>query len=330
MSRRRGSKNGKTFLIIFFLFLFFGGGIGSIVGPLLSIAAVFGGFAIFIFALVFLIVKLTKNRGYTDVKPNVDSKATVNPYSSTVNVTTPNVKQGVTPVVRPVTTGQTPPYMQTQNSATQVGARTVQPQQTVKQPEQPKAPVAPAKKSTGDADIDKMVEQKNIAIKEMRRLDDNIEDERVSAQIVHLEDVTEKITKYVVQHPKKKKQVAKFYSYYLPTTMKLLQSYDRMDQTGISGTNIDGTMDKVTEMMDTALAAFDKQLDALFADEALDVSTDISVMENMLKSEGLADDDLLEQATKAVKGAKNSDDAIAEMFAGLGTPEDIQDLLSTK
>ena len=43
-------------------------------------------------------------------------------------------------------------------------------------------------------------------------------------------------------------------------------------------------------MMETIVSAFDKQLDALFADEALDISTDITVMENLLKQEGLADE----------------------------------------
>lgn len=160
-------------------------------------------------------------------------------------------------------------------------------------------PVEPEKKvqakpafTTGDPDLDKMIADKNKAIAEMHRLNDAIEDEKISYQIEHLELVTSKIVDYVVAHPDKKGQVKRLFSYYLPTTLKLLNSYDRMDRTGISGTNIDGTKDKVEDMMDTAVVAFDKQLDALFADEALDISTDISVMENLLKSEGLTDDSM--------------------------------------
>ena len=69
----------------------------------------------------------------------------------------------------------------------------------------------------------------------MRRLDKAIEDEKVSAQIVHLEDVTTKIVNFIVENPQKKSQVRKFFNYYLPTTLKLLNAYDRMDETGISG-----------------------------------------------------------------------------------------------
>ena len=61
-----------------------------------------------------------------------------------------------------------------------------------------------------------------------------------------------------------------------------------MDSTGISGSNIDTTKQKVEQMLATLCAAFDKQLDALFGDEALDISTDITVMENLLAQEGLS------------------------------------------
>lgn len=145
---------------------------------------------------------------------------------------------------------------------------------------------------TGDASIDAMLDEEEKAISELKRLDEAIEDEKVSAQIVHLEDVTTKIVNCVVEHPEKKKQVRRFFNYYLPTTLKLLNAYDRMDDTGISGMNIDGTKGKVEEMMDTSLAAFDKQLDALYADEALDISSDIKVMEGLLAQEGLKEDDI--------------------------------------
>lgn len=142
--------------------------------------------------------------------------------------------------------------------------------------------------NTGDSDIDRMIQDKNLAIAEMKRLDLSIVNETISAQIVHLQEVTDKIVAYVVEHPQKKRQVRRFYNYYLPTTLKLLNAYDRMDETGISGINIDGTKGKIEVMMDTAVGAFDKQLDALYADEALDISTDITVMENLMKAEGLS------------------------------------------
>lgn len=135
-----------------------------------------------------------------------------------------------------------------------------------------------------------LMKEHDRAISEMRRLNDNIPDPRLSQQIDHLEEVTGKIVDQVVSQPKKLPQIRRFMDYYLPTTLKLLNAYDRMDSTGIAGDNITATKDKVSAMMDTIVRAFDRQLDALFGEEALDISTDITVMENLLAREGLTQD----------------------------------------
>ena len=142
-------------------------------------------------------------------------------------------------------------------------------------------------KSTGNPEIDALLKERERALSEMRRLNDSIEDEKISAQIDHLEEVTGKIIDQVVAQPKKLPQIRRFLDYYLPTTLKILNAYDQMDAVGISGSNIDATKGKVETMMDTIVQAFDKQLDALFGEEALDISTDITVMENLLAREGL-------------------------------------------
>lgn len=141
-------------------------------------------------------------------------------------------------------------------------------------------------KSTGNPEIDKLLKERDRVLSEMRRLNDAIVDEKISAQIDHLEEVTGKIIDHVAAHPKKLPQIRRFLDYYLPTTLKILNAYDRMDSTGISGSNIDATKTKVENMMDTITQAYDKQLDALFGAEALDISTDITVMENLLAQEG--------------------------------------------
>lgn len=130
--------------------------------------------------------------------------------------------------------------------------------------------------------------EKDRAISELRRLNNAIPDKKISDQIDHLEEVTGKIIDQVIAKPEKKPQISRFLDYFLPTTLKLLNAYDRMDSTGISGSNIDTTKQKVEQMLATLCAAFDKQLDALFGDEALDISTDITVMENLLAQEGLS------------------------------------------
>lgn len=139
-----------------------------------------------------------------------------------------------------------------------------------------------------DPQITALRRERDRAVSELRRLNDAIPDEKISAQIDHLEEATGKIIDHVIDNPAKKPQISRFLDYFLPTTIKLLNAYDRMDSTGISGSNIDATKQKVEKMLDTLCTAFDKQLDALFGDDALDISTDITVMENLLAQEGLS------------------------------------------
>ena len=143
------------------------------------------------------------------------------------------------------------------------------------------------KSSTGDPKIDALIQEKDRALGEMRRLNDAIEDPVISQRIDQLEQATGKIIDQVLAHPEKLPQIRKFMNYYLPTTLKILNAYDRMGAAGVSGENIDGTMEKIEAMMDTIVMAFHKQLDALFRDEAMDIASDITVMENLLAQEGL-------------------------------------------
>lgn len=129
--------------------------------------------------------------------------------------------------------------------------------------------------------------ERDKAVSEMRRLNDSIQDPAISAQIDHLEAVTGQIFDVVAEKPAKRPQIRRFLQYYLPTTLKLLNAYDRMGTAGVEGENISTTKEKVEGMMTTISAAFDKQLDALYGEEALDISTDITVMEQMLAREGL-------------------------------------------
>ena len=164
-----------------------------------------------------------------------------------------------------------------------------EPAEEASEAEEPKGEEEPV--STGDPTLDALIQEKDRAISEMRRLNDAIADETISAQIDQLEDTTSKILDHVIHHPEKQPQIRKFLIYYLPTTLKLLNTYDRMGATGVSGENIDGTMAKIETMMDTIVSSFHKQLDALFQDEAMDIASDITVMENLLVQEGLADMD---------------------------------------
>lgn len=163
-------------------------------------------------------------------------------------------------------------------------------------------PPKPQPASTGNPELDKMIRDGALAVEEMKRLDENIEDEKISQAIRELERTSQAIFQQVREAPEKLPQIRKFMDYYLPTTLKLLNAYDRMSSVGVGGENIDSTKERVEAIMDTIVAAFDKQLDGLFGAEALDVSADITVLETMLAREGLAGDQMKAETTKNADG----------------------------
>lgn len=155
------------------------------------------------------------------------------------------------------------------------------------EPEPEKAPEA----VSYGPEIDAIIAEGKLAQREMARLYNAIREPAVRMKISQLMQVSDKIVEDAIHDPSDVPQIKKFLSYYLPTTIKLLNAYDRMGAQGIQGENISGTMSRIEDMLDTAVAAYHKQLDSLFANQALDIETDIAVMNSMLSREGLAEKD---------------------------------------
>ena len=145
----------------------------------------------------------------------------------------------------------------------------------------------PEKKSYGP-EIDPILEEGNRALSEMGRLYMSIKDPEVKGKINEIMRITDKITQDAIADPSDIPQIRKFMNYYLPTTIKLLNAYDRMSAQGIEGENLDKTMKSINTMLDDAIVAYKKMLDSLFANQALDIETDIQVMNTMLAREGLS------------------------------------------
>jgi 5-bromo-4-chloroindolyl phosphate hydrolysis protein len=91
----------------------------------------------------------------------------------------------------------------------------------------------------------------------------------------------------VEQRPDKLPQLRKFLNYYLPTTLKLLQSYEKLAAQGVRGQNIDQSLTAIQNLMDKIVVAFRNQLDSLFAADSMDITAEIAVMEQMMAAEGL-------------------------------------------
>ncbi len=143
----------------------------------------------------------------------------------------------------------------------------------------PQAETATDKKEAEDA-----AEHPYAAIlQNIRHANDRIADEALSAKIDRLEEITRQILQEVAEHPEKREGMRTFFDYYLPTTQKLLDSYADFEDAGVEGENLGEAKRRIESTMDSIVAGFERQLDALFQADAMDVESDIRVMEAMLR-----------------------------------------------
>lgn len=125
---------------------------------------------------------------------------------------------------------------------------------------------------------------------QISKVNKGISEPEISAKISHMEVVIRRIFKQVQVHPEQLEEIRRFMEYYLPTTLKLVTAYSEFDAQPVQGENITKAKHEIEETLDTINDAFEKLLDSLFEAAALDISTDISVMNTMLAQEGLTKD----------------------------------------
>ena len=142
-----------------------------------------------------------------------------------------------------------------------------------------------------DPKIQEVLDKGNAYVKEIRRCNDEIPGEEISAKIDRMEAIVRKIFERAEAHPEVIPDLKKLMDYYLPMTVKLLNAYADMDKQPVQGETIRKSKQEIDATLDTLNAAFEKLLDDLFQDAAMDVSSDISVLNTLLAQEGLTGSD---------------------------------------
>ena len=128
-------------------------------------------------------------------------------------------------------------------------------------------------------------------LQQLRQANDAIPDPVMTAKISRLEAVSARIFELAKQDPGKKAQLQKFMDYYLPTALKLLNTYASLSAQDVQGENIADAKKNIERSMDLLVTAFENQLDKLFQSDALDVSADVAALEGMLNMDGLTGSD---------------------------------------
>ena len=107
----------------------------------------------------------------------------------------------------------------------------------------------------------------------------------VCAQLKKMHATSQSILSWVKAHPSSIGKVKKFSRYYMPTTLKLLRSYD--DVKDQESKVAEGIRSDIGGILSTLNVAFDNLLADLLSDTALDISSEISAMQTMLAQDGL-------------------------------------------
>lgn len=141
------------------------------------------------------------------------------------------------------------------------------------------------KAASGNADVDRQIEEGRTTLKRLHEANVAIPDEKISACIERMENAGAAIFDALEKDVSKANQVRRFMNYYLPTADKLLTHYRELS--GVArGENVAAALGSIDNSMEMIAVAFEKQLDALYKDSALDIETDIDVLETMIQADG--------------------------------------------
>lgn len=141
--------------------------------------------------------------------------------------------------------------------------------------------------ATGSEDVDAMLAGIDRELDELHRLNDAIPDKVLSDSMDLMEAAGRKIVRTVEADPEKARQIDRFARYYLPEVVKLMGAYVELEKNGVRGENAARIVAELRANAETTAAAFENQLDALYSAEALELSTDIEVLDSILKSQNL-------------------------------------------
>ena len=150
--------------------------------------------------------------------------------------------------------------------------------------------------STGDRAVDEKLKSSAEALKRLRETAKGAPI-ALGVKLNRIEEAGRKILSAVVQKHARFDEVRKFMDYYLPTTDKLMTQYNQLNTAG-AGEKVKSAMGSIESSLDMIAKAFEKQLDRLYADEALDITTDIQVLETMMASDGLTGEGIRESMAK--------------------------------
>lgn len=140
--------------------------------------------------------------------------------------------------------------------------------------------------------LNAMIAEGNSYIRQIREKNDVIPGEIISQKLFRMEALLKEIFANLEKMPQQMPKMQRLMHYYLPTTLKLVTAYEQFDQLSVQGEDVLSAKREIENTIDTINDAFGELLNKLFADTAMDVTTDAQVLKTMLAKEGLVEGEL--------------------------------------
>ncbi|MEF9894338.1 MAG: 5-bromo-4-chloroindolyl phosphate hydrolysis family protein [Clostridia bacterium] len=166
--------------------------------------------------------------------------------------------------------------------------------------------VVEADLASGNAQVDQELKGNMADLEKLKLANAGIPSKTVTTQLDRMVTSGRAILAAVAEKPARATQVRKFMKYYLPTTAKLLEQYQTMSAVGAKGEHITKAMSSVENSLGLIASAFEKQLDQLYKDDAVDMTSDVQVLETMMAGDGLTEEGIRQAMKEDTKQCQTS------------------------
>ena len=141
----------------------------------------------------------------------------------------------------------------------------------------------PEKEETGDAPLNLDTARRFAAVLEKEQ--QLMQDAQAREELAAMHKTTTAICDWLEAHPESQPKTRRFAEYYIPTTLKLLHTYN--DVQGQQGENAETIRRDIAGILHTLNQAYENLYNNLLSDVAMDISSEIAALQGMLANDGL-------------------------------------------
>lgn len=133
------------------------------------------------------------------------------------------------------------------------------------------------------SELQSFIDQGSSYLEQIKLINVSISDTLVSTKITKIETVINSIIQNAIEDPNAVTHLNKFINYYLPTTLRLLEAYDKLEDQPAQGDVIAKSRNQVENALDSLCSIFQEMLDSSFEGLSFNVAAEIDVLESMIK-----------------------------------------------